>query len=249
MISIIIPVYNQAEKLAKCLASILNQTFTDYEIIVVNDDSKDNIKKVIENFKKELAALALPESRLASENPELEKVELANFKFITQANGGANAARNRGAREATGEYLLFCDADIVLDKQALEYFADALKENPEASYAYSSFKYGWKTFRLFPFDADKLKQMPYIHTTSLIRRKDWPGFDEKIKRLQDWDLWLTMLEAGKTGVWIDMILLRVAGGGTMSAWLPAFAYKLLPWLGSVKKYNAAVAVIKKKHNL
>jgi glycosyltransferase involved in cell wall biosynthesis len=247
MISIIIPVYNQAEKLAKCLESIANQTFTDYEVIVVNDGSSDNVKEVIEDFKKKLALQTLPETRLGAENPETPKVE--NVKLINQKNQGANAARNQGAKEAKGEFLLFCDADAVLAYDMLESMMEALKKHPKASYAYSSFKFGRKIFKLFPFNTDKLKKMPYIHTTSLIRTKDWPTFDEKIKRLQDWDLWLTMLEQGKTGVWINKVLFEVVGGGTMSTWLPSFAYKLLPWLKTVKKYNKAVAIIKAKHNL
>jgi hypothetical protein len=124
-----------------------------------------------------------------------------------------------------------------------------LRNNPRVSYVYSSFKYGSKTFKLWPFNANKLKKIPYIHTTSLIRQKHFPGFDEKIKRLQDWDLWLTMLKQGYIGIWIDKILFKVHTGGTMSGWLPSFIYKVMPFLPSVKKYKQAVEIIKKKHNL
>jgi len=48
--------------------------------------------------------------------------------------------------------------------------------------------------------------MPYIHTTSLIKKDYFPGFDENIKRFQDWDLWLTMLQSGHTGYFINQIL-------------------------------------------
>ncbi len=233
MISIIIPVYNQAKKLAECLASIVAQTYTDYEIIVVDDGSQEKIEAVVRSAKEKY-----------SEIPAF-----AGMILLTQANQGAPAARNRGAKEAKGEYLLFCDADIIMDKQMLEYLVEALQENPEASYAYSSFKFGFKIFRLFPFDADKLKQMPYIPTIALIRAKDWLGFDEKLKKFQDWDLWLSMLEQGHTGFWVDKVLFQAQGGGGMSSWLPGFAYKLMPWLKQVKKYNEAMEIIKKKHQL
>ena len=133
----------------------------------------------------------------------------------------------------------------------LELMLKTLKDNPSASFCYSSFIWGHKKFKLWPFDAEKLKIMPYITTTSLIRLKDFSGFDESLKKFQDWDLWLTMLYQGRTGVWIDKILFKMAVGGTqtMSNWLPALAYKLLPWLPQVKKYNKAMAIIKKKHNL
>ncbi|MBI1961282.1 MAG: hypothetical protein HYS45_01105 [Parcubacteria group bacterium] len=117
-----------------------------------------------------------------------------------------------------------------------------LDENPGASYAYSSFKFGWKTFKLWEFDADRLRQMPFIHTTSLMRREHFPGFDESLKRLQDWDLWLTMLEKGYNGIWIQEVLFNVKTGGTMSSWLPSFLAK------RNKEYQASVEVVRKKHS-
>ncbi len=228
MISIIIPVYNQAKKLSKCLDSILKQTYNNYEIIIVNDGSTDNIEKILDKYKSEL---------------------IHKFSYFNQENKGSNPARNRGAKIAKGKYLLFCDADIIMKPEMLKIMLDALKNNPKASYTYSSFKYGCKIFKLWPFDAEKLKQIPFIHTTSLMRKEHFPGFDESIKRLQDWDLWLTMFEQGHSGVWIDKVLFTIMGGGyTMSSWLPSFAYKLFPFLPSVKKYNEAVEIIKKKHN-
>ncbi|MDD4271801.1 MAG: glycosyltransferase family A protein [Patescibacteria group bacterium] len=230
MISIIIPVYNQAEHLANCLASIKKQTYDNYEIIVVNDGSTDNIIRVIKKFK---------------------KIFGFNLNYFEQENRGANAARNRGAKLAKGEYMIFCDADAVMEPNMLELMLKTLRDNPGASFCYSSFLWGGKNFKLCPFAGEKLKTMPYITTTSLIRSKDFPGFDENIKKFQDWDLWLTMLEQGHPGVFVDKILFKIAirGTQTMSGWLPSFAYKLLPWLPTVKKYNQAMAIIKKKHYL
>jgi glycosyltransferase involved in cell wall biosynthesis len=235
MISIIIPVYNQADKLLSCLESILGQSYQDYEIVVVNDGSTDNVCERIKNY-------ACPER-------SRRELQIKNFKFISQENKGANSARNRGAREARGEYLLFCDADIEMEPEMLEIMLKTLENNPKVSFAYASFKYGLKTFKLGPYSAEKLKQMPYIHSTSLIRKEHFPGWDENIKRLQDWDLWLTMLERGHTGIWIDKVLFKVKTGGTISSWLPSFAYKLMPFLPSVKKYKKAVKIIKEKHKL
>src|SRR3989339_1384110 len=182
MISIIIPAYNAERTIARCLQSIFEQTHRDFEIIVVDDASNDDTWKVLLTIKN-------------------QKSEIRNYGFDPNAlflihnsiNQGANAARNRGVREAKGEFLLFCDADLVLRPNMLKKIIRALEAHPKASYAYSSFKFGWKTFRLWPFDAQRLRQMPYIHTTSLIRQEHFPGFDETVKRLQDWDLWLTML--------------------------------------------------------
>jgi glycosyltransferase involved in cell wall biosynthesis len=232
MISIIIPVYNGEKTLIDTIESIESQTYTNLEVIIVNDGSKDKTAEVFEEF---------------SKNNELKY----NYFFINQTNKGAPAARNRGKKEAQGDFFLFCDADATLKPEALEEMLKALELNPEASYAYSSFYWGRKLFRLWPFDPEKLKKMPCIHTMSLIRRKDFPeeGWDESIKKFQDWDLWLTMLKNGHKGVFVDKILMRIKPGGTISSWLPSFAYNLFPFLPLVKKYKKALEVIKEKHNL
>jgi glycosyltransferase involved in cell wall biosynthesis len=232
MISVIIPLYNQADKLARTLASLDKQTIRDLEVIIVNDGSTDNPEKVFTDFLK------------TSQGDFC-------YYFFNQENQGAPAARNHGWREAHGDYLFFCDADAVLEPEALNVLREALDAVPTASYAYPSFKWGSKAFRGRPFDAALLKKMPYIHTMALIRRQDFPdeGWDESIKKFQDWDLWLTMLEHGKTGLFVDRFLFTVAPGGTMSSWLPSFTYKLLPFLPAVKKYKAATAIIYRKHNL
>jgi glycosyltransferase involved in cell wall biosynthesis len=231
MISIIIPLYNQAKKLDECLASILKQTYENYEIIVVNDRSTDKLSWVMQKYKHLFGI----------------KIEFMH----NQENHGAPYTRNKGFRRSRGEFILFCDADAVLHREALEMMLETLKEHTEASYAYSNFKWGHKLFKLWPFDADKLKQMPYIHTIALMRREHFPrsGWDESLKKLQDWDLWLTMLDEGHVGIWIDLILFNIKPGGVYSEWVPSFFYKLFPFLPKVKKYNRAVEIVKKKHGV
>jgi len=240
MISIVIPAFNQAKKLSKCLESLYNQTYKNTEIIVVNDGSTDETGDVVRAW----------EIKFEEENdiPVLARGR-SGFKYIKQDNTGANIARNIGSNSAKGEYVIFCDADVVMQPTMLEEMNDMLDDNPDVSFVYSSFYWGRKLFKLWPYDAEKLKQMPYIHTTSLMRRGDFPKFDSKIKRFQDWDLWLSIAERGGKGMWIDKPLFKVATGGTMSNWLPKFAYKLLPFLPIVKKYNEAMAYIKAKHKL
>ncbi len=233
MISIIIPVYNSADKIQKCFNSILNQTYNNYEVIVINDGSMDGIVDVVNEFKKKF------------------KKRSVNFIFLSQKNAGAPNARNKGFKNSSGKYVLFCDADIVLNNNALEKMLNTLKNNKEISYTYSNFYWGNKLFKLFPFNAEKLKKMPYIHTTALIKKEDFPknGWDEDIKKFQDWDIWLTMLENNKRGKWINEILFSVYTGGTMSNWLPSFVYKIFPFLPQVKKYKKAEKIIKNKHSL
>ncbi len=233
-ISIIIPVYNHGQALVQCLESIRNQTTFSpparggdtegvgvrglIEVIIVDDGSREPVGDV------------------------------TDARVIRQENKGAPAARNRGFKESSGAYVLFCDADVVMEPDMLAKMSQALDENPGVSYAYSSFKFGWKKFRLWEFDAKRLRQMPYIHTTSLMRREHFPEFDESLQRLQDWDLWLTMLEQGHIGKWIPEALFTVKSGGTMSSWLPSFLTKL-PFGSTNKAYQRAVAEMKHKHGL
>jgi glycosyltransferase involved in cell wall biosynthesis len=232
LISVIIPTYEHAESISACLDSVFAQTYSPIEVIVVDDGSTDNTQEVLKKY----------EGKIVS---------------VKQENQGSNPARNRGLQEAQGEFVIFVDADVIMEKEMLEKMTKTLAEHPEASYAYSGFSFGWKTFWGTTFNAEKLKQMNFIHTTSLARRADFPGFDNAIKRLQDWDVWLTMLEHGKKGILVPGVLFQVGIHGTSrigSAWLPKFVYQLpwnlSPWKPvSIKKYEAARAIIAEKHKL
>ncbi len=156
------------------------------------------------------------------------------------------------------QFLLFSDADVIFKKDCLEKMSKLLQQHPEVSYVYSSFKFGWKIFPSFDFDPERLKKMPYISMISLIRREHFPGFDEKLKKFQDWDLWLTMLEKGYKGIRIPEILFTVKPRKIgISAWLPTFLYQL-PWHifpfklfkpKAIKNYEERLKIIKEKHKL
>ena len=88
-ISIIVPIYNASKYLKKCLDSILAQSYTDWECILVDDGSTDDSGLICEDYSK------------------LD----ARFKVIRKDNQGVSAARNTGIKESTGEWLYFCDAD------------------------------------------------------------------------------------------------------------------------------------------
>lgn len=227
-ISVIIPAYQHGPELPLCLNSIFVQDFNDFEVIVVDDGSTDD---TVERLR-----------------PYLNRITL-----IRQENRGGNAARNRGFDASRGEFVIFCDADVIMRPDMLSKMLATLDAHPEAAYAYSSFRYGWKKFRLWPFDEARLRQMNFVHTTSLMRRAAFPRFDEVIRRFQDWDLWLTMLEWGRRGVFIPEYLFKcLPHMGGISSWLPGFFF-LIPWekigwrVMSVEKYREAERVIRKKH--
>ncbi len=232
-ISIIIPTWNHAEALERCLASIGQQAEKDIEVIVVDDASADGTAQFLRTARPPFPfqSIRLPENR------------------------GAAAARNEGARLAAGRYLLFCDADVELAPDALTKMRDALEKNADAAFVYSAFKFGWKSFKSRPFSLDALKKTPYIHTTALVRRTVFPGFDERLRKFQDWDLWLTIAERGGKGVLIPEELFTVAVRKEgMSQWLPSIMHRL-PWpiLGytphEVANYRYWEGIVKQKHGL
>lgn len=229
-ISIIIPVYNHAHTLERSLRSLEGQTYQPIEVIVVDDGSMDDFDAVIGVL--------------------VEKIKI-EIKIVRQENKGAAAARNRGFAESRGEYVIFWDADTVAEPHMLEKLLGALESHPEAAYAYSRFKFGWKTIQAREFDAEALRRVNYVDTTSLIRREAFPGFDELLKRFQDWDLWLTLLERGQKGVFVPEVLFKkvtVARKG-ISSWLPSFAYRL-PWKSQkVRGYEKAKQIVMEKHGL
>ncbi len=93
-ISIVIPAYNASQYIVECLNSIVKQNLEEYEVIIVNDGSKDNTQEICERY--------------ISQNVGV------NIKIINQPNGGVSVARNRGIEEATGEWVMFVDADDML---------------------------------------------------------------------------------------------------------------------------------------
>lgn len=182
-------------------------------------------------------------------------IPVANADIRFNGNLGAPAARNAGFARSKGDFLLFLDADAILKSHALQRMRETLEKHPEADFAYPSFKFGRTIFTGQPFNVEELKKQNYIHTSALIRRNAFPGFDESLKKFQDWDLFLTMAEKGSVGFWIDEVLFSLKPRKTgMSQWLPAFSYKLpwekIGWMPKlVKKYKEAEAIIRNKHNL
>ena len=225
MISIIIPTYNNIRHLKECLNSVLAQTYKDLEIIIVDDGSDEASSEEIKNI-------------------------AGDFFVIRISHSGAAAARNYGFWESCGDFIFFCDADVRLREDCLELMLQALMEQPEATYSYSDYNLGCKKMPGRPFDGEILKKINYISTMSLIRRARFPRFDESLKRFQDWDLWLTLLEQGKIGAYIpeSLFCAHPAKLG-MSKWRPAFFYKFFPWAKSTREYNKAREVVLRKHHL
>jgi glycosyltransferase involved in cell wall biosynthesis len=108
MVSVIIPCYNQASFLGEAIQSVLDQTYRQFEIIVIDDGSPDNIAEIIKGY---------PQVRL-----------------LKQANAGAAVARNNGMAHSCGDYLLFLDSDDRLMPGALETATGYLAQHPDMAF-------------------------------------------------------------------------------------------------------------------
>lgn len=106
-ISVIVPVYNVADYLEECVISIINQTYKNLEIILVDDGSTDNSSKICDDFSKK-------DTRI---------------KVIHKENGGISKARNAGIEIATGDYIAFMDSDDCIKETFIEELYKLLKEN------------------------------------------------------------------------------------------------------------------------
>ena len=135
--SVIIPLYNKAPYIRKALESVLAQTYTDYELIVVDDGSTDESASIVETMLCEVMRLqgykatrqedgkaedALP-NRLIAQLP---------YRLLKQQNAGVSAARNNGVAQASGEYIAFLDADDWWEPTYLERMAQLIEDYPEA---------------------------------------------------------------------------------------------------------------------
>ena len=102
-ISIIIPVYNGEKYIRRCLDSVINQTYNDIQIIVINDGSTDNTENILKTY--------------------------SDIVLINKENEGVSKARNTGLSLATGDYVYFCDADDYLEENAFEVLVKEYAEN------------------------------------------------------------------------------------------------------------------------
>ena len=182
-ISIIIPTYNAEDTILKTVESVQQQTFSDIEIILINDGSTDRTLELLQNIK---------DKRL---------------KVFSYENGGLSVARNRGIFHATGEFISFIDADDLWTPDKLELQLAALQQHSEAGVAYSwttSFIDG-REESIFPYKPvffagnvyDKLLVNNIISNGSniLVRKQAIESageFDPTFKSCEDWDFYIRL---------------------------------------------------------
>ncbi|MBD2730079.1 glycosyltransferase [Nostoc sp. FACHB-892] len=181
-ISVIIPAYNSEKTIAHTIQSVLNQTFTDLELIVINDGSQDSTLEIVTQIK----------------DPRI--------KVFSYSNAGGNVSRNRGLQRAVGEFVSFLDADDLWTPDKLQSQLKALQENVTAKVAYSwtdyintngEFILSGKRVNVNGNVYENLLLNNFLENGSnpLICRKSLitlNGFDESLSAAQDWDMWLRL---------------------------------------------------------
>lgn len=180
--SVIVPLYNKEPYIEKALRSVLSQTFKDYELIVVNDGSRDN-------------SLAVAEKVLSG---------VGNARIINQENAGVSTARNNGIAAAQGEYICFLDADDWWEPTFLEEMDGLIREYPDAGLYCTNYYYVHNRKSVVKLDiptgyfnycreyANSLCQPVWTGAVCLRRNTfdEFGGFKKNLKLGEDFDLWI-----------------------------------------------------------
>lgn len=182
LVSIIVPCYNYAHFLGEALDSVLAQSYTHWECIIVNDGSPDNTEEVSLKY--------------------CEKD--SRFKYLYKENGGHSSARNLGIQHSEGKYILPLDADDFICNNYIERAVEVLEADENIKLVTGHVQlFGNNNEKIVMpvFDLRSFLIVNYIVITSLFRRDDYNnsnGFDEKMLAFEDWDFFIGLLKNGGT---------------------------------------------------
>ena len=178
MVSVIIPTYNSAVYIQESIKSVTAQTYFDWECIIIDDGSMDETDVLVKG----------------------EMKADKRIKYIPQENRGVSVARNNGIHEASGEYLLFLDADDTLNPLALEKMTSIMDNDSDVLLVYSDAvifgnSQGYSNLKDDFTIVDLLKRNQ-MFVTNLVRRKDIGDtirFDPNISSVdEDWEFWIQL---------------------------------------------------------
>jgi glycosyltransferase involved in cell wall biosynthesis len=178
-ISVIVPCYNQAEYLPETLQSVLDQDYSDWECIIVDDGSTDNSQMIA-----------------------LQWIEKDNrFKYFYKENSGVSDTRNYGISQALGEYILPLDGDDKISPAFIMEALNTFKNNPDIKLVYSNIRlFGAKNQELIlkDYEYKNLFIENQISVSGIFKKADFlktRGYNENMAEgLEDWDFWLSFLK-------------------------------------------------------
>ena len=189
-VSVIIPCYNHGAYLDKAVQSVLDQTFQDYEIIIVNDGSTDqDTIKILKYYNRPKTAV------------------------IHTDNQGSSSARNNGIKISQGDYILPLDADDKIGNTYLKDAVQILETQPDIGIVYCEAEFfGDRTgkWELTDYTLQKILVFNMIFCCAMFRRVDWEtvgGYNPNmVYGLEDWDFWLSLLALGRKVHKIEKVL-------------------------------------------
>lgn len=186
-LSAVVLTYRKGWILSRFLSSLKKQTRAPDQVVVVDDASDDGTVQALGLLPMSYDLVMLP------------------------ANRGQSHARNTGVLRSTGDNVVFLDGDIQMREDMLEVLEGGLQACPTASFAYGHYaRLGALRGeqRAKPWDPIALRHRNYISAMSIVRKPHLPSppFDEALRSLEDWDLWLTMAAHGRRGVLVDRCL-------------------------------------------
>ncbi len=188
-VSVIIPCFNHGQYLEEALQSVLNQTYHDWECIIINDGSADDTEKI----------------------GQLWADKDSRFKYFTKTNGGLPNARNFGIERAKGIYILPLDADDYISSNYIELCVNAL-DHHNFNLVYGKVEqFGSRSglWDLGTYGFNDLLISNMIHCTAMYSRSDWErvgGYDETMTSgLEDWEFWVHILDKNAKVKLLDSI--------------------------------------------
>lgn len=176
-VSVVMPCYNQGRYIEKAVESIINQTYTNWELIIIDDGSTDDSFQIIQEIQKK-------DDRICC---------------FTQTNGGPSLARNNGEKKAKGKYICFFDSDDLLSPYYFEKGVKYMDEHTDCAVFYSRIQRFGKLndeLNIRYIDYRHLLGQSALFPTSLIRKVDFDrigGFDESMKGYEDWEMFIRLL--------------------------------------------------------
>ena len=180
ILSFYIPVYKKpVDVFRKCLTHIFDSSLKEIEVICVFDGADENLWDVANEFPK--------------------------VRNLVIEHGGAPKARNAGLALATGKYVVAWDADCYIKPNTAKRWIEEFEAVPDADFVYTGYEMSGEAgeFSSESFSAYALESGNYISTMSPIKREKAPQWDEGLAAAQDWDYWLTAVESGCKGAFIE----------------------------------------------
>ena len=180
LVSVVIPVYNMEEFLEETLDSVVSSDYPNFEVIVMDDGSKDRSLEIAESYKS----------------------RYENVRVYTQANSGVATARNHAISKAGGVYILPVDADNRISKELIHSAVDILESDPEVKVVCPRAEFfGDRSgeWVLPPFSLSLLARKNMMDTCAVYRKSEWErigGYCAEIVAREDWEFWISMLKDG-----------------------------------------------------